>query len=152
MNQNERQATSIMLIVFGFVLISLVPLIGIVFLIIGFKGLSDSAKQNNKTSSVGAGHKHTDFSGMNKNMVTQPRNHVHCYDSNQADYCGSSVQIQRSAAAKPSIPVNATARVRNNSYSSNVYFDGKTKEQIYREMISRKTDYSGVDPNILKRG
>lgn len=186
-NTNTNNTVGVMLII-GFVLIGLLPPVGIMIIIIT---LRLAATKNN----TGAQGKTTDYSGMNKAMVPKNVNHNHNYNNHATDYCGTdkatvgnathnhnygnhandycgtdSAMIGNVArtpmvmSANNNQAVNSQPRVNqqnsNNQKGARTqsarkrasYYDGKTNEQIYNELVNRKTDYSGVDPNILKRG
>lgn len=184
---NSNNSIGIMLII-GFVLIGLLPPVGILIIIIAVR--LGAAKTTTRAQG-----KTTDYSGMNKAMVPKNINHNHNYNNHTTDYCGAdkatvgpathnhnysnhandfcgtdSAMIGNVARTPMATPANnkpvASNQPRTNHQQSNnqktvrvqssrkraSYYDGKTNEQIYNELVNRKTDYSGVDPNILKRG
>lgn len=140
-NQNQNQSgtgcTVFMILFFAFM--AIFPLFAFLLLFAGI--IYGCIKYGN----VENGEKKTDYSGMNKNMVSKQVQHQHNYGAHQTDFCGTDKLMAKYTGAD-----RVTTTVVNNPKRS--YYDNKSTAQIYAELVNRKTDYSGVNKNLLRRG
>ena len=149
--------------VIGIILLFLFPPLGVILILFSFFG--SALKNSMQPQQKGIVQKKTDFSGVSKAMTKGRIEHSHTYDNHGPDYCGTSGAMIQNVVHNHSYDTydadycgtafskesGSGGAVRANKKSA-AFYNRKTTEQIYNELVNRKTDYSGVDPNILKRG
>lgn len=157
MGNNKNKENPSYIIVMGIIALTVFPPLGILILVIGI--MSYVAKAD---KSGNAAEKKTDYSGMSRDMLKAVR-HEHSYNKEGTDFCGVSDKLTDHASHQHDYSVHEDDYCgMNEDMIANVTpkpkklrkrgYDKNTTDQIYNELINRKTDYSGVDPNILRRG
>lgn len=156
MDKNKKNQNSLIPIIVGMALIAFTPL-GIFIVIFWFVYCAMKADKSGNTAE-----KKTDYSGMSKDML-KSGGHEHSYDKEGTDFCGVSGKLAENTLHSHDYSIhendycgmdddmilNVTPKPKKPSKGK---FDNKADDRIYNELINRKTDYSGVDPNILRRG
>lgn len=143
-NQNMSKGHIVAIIVF-FIVMFLFPFFGILLFFVGFVYILS------KIQRVYNGEKKTDYSGMNKSMVSSQVVHQHDYRKKTTDFCGTDKNIAGKAKHEHNFSSHATDFCGTDKKMTKGY-DNRDTAQIYDDMVNRKTDYSGVNPNLLKRG